>query len=169
MSVMHRGAERDQYETQSARRPATKTTQQKEPITVTEAFQASGPLGVVWAHHARTGSGTNADSDYACIKSVKPSSVAAGRPALQPGLILGYVNGEYVKGQDYCERNRCVRSACALDLIACSLGSRHHQLYQIHAPGHARLCKHGEFDERVDRSQARSQRRSRQEGCRRRC
>ena len=94
-----------------------------------ETFQATGPLGkeivipvvcakgcqlgslsvgIVWAHSRSAGKG-KAESDYACIKSVKPSSVAAGRPALQPGLILGYVNGEYVKGQDYCERNRCVR------------------------------------------------------------
>ena len=138
MSVMHRGAERDQYEAQSARRAPAKT-QQKEPVTVTETFSATGPLGVVWAHSRSAGKGSTAESDYACIKSVKPLSVAAGRPALQPGLILGYVNGEYVKGQDYCEQNRCVRSACALDLIAYSLGSRHHQLHQIHAPGHARI------------------------------
>ena len=84
---------------------------------VEETFQRTGPLGVVWAHHARTGSGSNAE-DYACIKSVKPSSVAAGRPALQPGLILGYVNGEYVKGQDYCEQNRILHEVCALGLIA---------------------------------------------------
>ena len=102
MSVMHRGAERDQYETQSARRAPAKTTHQKEPVTVQERFSETGPLGVVWAHSRSAGKG-KAESDYACIKSVKPSSVAAGRPALQPGLILGYVNGEYVKGQDYCE------------------------------------------------------------------
>ena len=81
---------------------------------MSERFSETGPLGVVWAHTRSAGKGSTAESDYACIKSVKPSSVAAGRPALQPGLILGYVNGEYVKGQDYCERNRCVRSACAL-------------------------------------------------------
>ena len=167
MSVMHRGAERDQYETQSARRPAAKSTPQKstskEPVTVTEAFQASGPLGIVWAH-SRSGS-SKAESDYACIKSVKPSSVAAGRPALQPGLILGYVNGEYVKGQDYCELMRCLRPRPRSN--PASVDSRHHQLHQIHAPGHARLHQHCQFDERVDGRQARGQRRSRQEGCRR--
>ena len=63
-----------------------------DPADFDATFTEAGPLGIVWS-----GTLDDVELGYAYIKSVKPGGQASRNEDLQPGLILGYVDGKYCK------------------------------------------------------------------------
>jgi hypothetical protein len=57
--------------------------------------------------------------DVACVKSVKPDSVAEASGTVQSGMLLGYIQNAWVKDQDYFTQIKQIRECRPVKLGFC--------------------------------------------------
>lgn len=73
-----------------------------EPEVVTAAFEADGPIGIVWQEAA---------GGAATVKEIRPDSAAASAPGLATGMALVAVNGTPTAALAYAEQIQMIRDA----------------------------------------------------------
>jgi len=73
-----------------------------EPEVVTAAFEADGPIGIVWQEAA---------GGAATVKEIQPGSAAASAPGLATGMALTAVNGTPTAARAYAEQIQMIRDA----------------------------------------------------------
>ena len=64
----------------------------EEPVQVEATFAEKGPIGIKWLQW-----NDHLHRDVACVKSVAPGSKADLDGKLKAGMLLGYINGEWIK------------------------------------------------------------------------
>jgi hypothetical protein len=91
---------------------------QPEPVDFTLTFHEHGPCGISWKP-ATDGEGR----DVAVIQNVRSGGAAAakgvGIAAFGPGCVLGTINGDFVKGQQYAGMIETIKLTRPLELGFC--------------------------------------------------
>ena len=102
--MLQTGTERRTWD---AKAPSStpKVAMAEQPATSTATFSKPGPLGIVWSQVEDKKSG----GVVACVKAVKPGSVAESDGQVRPGMLLGYIGGEWVQGLDYLDQITMIR------------------------------------------------------------
>ena len=75
-------------------------------LHLTRLRHLQGPLGIVWT---QTIDATR--REVAVVKSVKPGSAGENQMAGREGAVLGFINGDWVKGLDYFECIKRIRES----------------------------------------------------------
>ena len=129
-SVGTRASDAEEKDLEAARRAmlekanaAGNTNNPTEPAEVETTFEAEGPLGLAWHHYM-----DERGRSVACIKALKPGSAAEQARTLRNGMLLGYVNGRWVKGVDYFDQIKLVRETRPVVLGFCGNASLNSQL-----------------------------------------
>ena len=105
MSVLQTGTERRTWDAKAPSSTSKKVAMAEQPATSTATFSKPGPLGIVWSQVEDKKSG----GVVACVKAVKPGSVAESDGQVRPGMLLGYIGGEWVQGLDYLDQITMIR------------------------------------------------------------
>eukprot|EP01052_Picozoa_sp_SAG31_P043429 SAG31_NODE_7229_length_1749_cov_1.341212_1_plen_466_part_10 len=89
-----------------------------EPVDFSATFEIPGAIGIVWKQDS-----DELGREVAVIKAIRSNTPAGNQSASIPGMmhgcILGYVNGEWVKGLDYFTVIKKIRQERPLELRFC--------------------------------------------------
>eukprot|EP01050_Picozoa_sp_SAG11_P005698 SAG11_NODE_411_length_9696_cov_46.841513_1_plen_379_part_10 len=101
-----------------AKAAATVAKGEPEPVDFTIKVDVAGAIGIVWSQFVDDGGRT-----VSTVKAIRPDTPAGRQSAMTPGFmagaLLGYVNGEWVKGRDYFECIKLIKETRPLELGFC--------------------------------------------------